>query len=523
MSGREADETTTGVPLSATMRSAPLTWQRNHPVCKCLLASLVLLVCMACVASNTKADVDTAGGLEPRSTSLKSSPREMSPLVTKSHDGEYKCSSEYAYSDFHDEAFGLVIGNCKAGTVFDVVDYGGPNSKGIYSYGGYAKGTLAACGWIESNTTPIKISATESTHCGDGSEVSTPESEFKAKVNGEGSKTEDGYPVVNQAACPEYANYRPWSSSNLEKDLIRTAPADASSGPGSNYPALKWRYTTKYDSTDGSGQYVMVRDDRITAAGEGNWVFVPRSCLPVTLPENENERIPPPPPPSASKNVFYVGSGGGISDLYVESGAWKTYGLGGSVREGTSPSAVDDPVSGFNVFYVGSDGAIWDWYIENGAWTDDRLGGSVRSGTSPSAIDSSNGRNVYYVGSEGEVWDWYVEGGVWKDYQIGGSVAVNTSPSAVYEPGGPNVFYLGSGGGITDLYVESGAWKTYGLGGSVRAGTSPSAVLESGSERNVFYVGSEGEIWDWYVEGGVWKDFGVGGSVAVNTSPSAVG
>lgn len=39
----------------------------------------------------------------------------------------------------------------------------------------------------------------------------------------------------------------------------------------------------------------MVRDDRITEAGEGNWVFVPRSCLPSTLPENAEERLPPPP------------------------------------------------------------------------------------------------------------------------------------------------------------------------------------------------------------------------------------
>jgi hypothetical protein len=38
----------------------------------------------------------------------------------------------------------------------------------------------------------------------------------------------------------------------------------------------------------------MVRDDRYNA-GEGNWVFVPRKCLPATLPENELERIPPAP------------------------------------------------------------------------------------------------------------------------------------------------------------------------------------------------------------------------------------
>ncbi len=69
------------------------------------------------------------------------------------------------------------------------------------------------------------------------------------------------------------------------------------------FQKLKWRYVTKYSSTDGTGQYVMVRDAAVTLKeekekvyGQGNWVFVPRSCLPSTLPENEEEsRIPPKP------------------------------------------------------------------------------------------------------------------------------------------------------------------------------------------------------------------------------------
>ena len=490
---------------------------RDHLVSRCLLASLVVLIYLACAANSASADVDMTGRIGKVSSPLTASPGEVKPF-TSSASGVYKCLDQY--SVIANWFYYFAIGNCRPGWELAVVGYAAENTvTHEHSYGGFVNSAFSGCGWIDTRFPLEKLNSNKNSACSSNGEFKVEESSFMEKYNG--GTIGDGNPVVNKTPCPEYANYRPWSSNNVEKELIRTAPAYAASGAGSNYPALKWRYTSKYTSTDGTGQYVMVRDDRITGAGEGNWVFVPHSCLPSTLPENSEERIPPPPPPPpVGRNVFYVGSGGGISDLYVENGAWTTYGLGGSVREGTNPSAMNDPVSGRNVFYVGSDGAIWDWYVENGAWKDYRLGGSVRAGTSPSALLSVNGRNVYYVGSEGEIWDWYIENGAWKDYQIGGSVAAGTSPSAVYSSG-PNVFYVGSGGGITDLYVENGAWKTYGLGGSVRAGTNPSAVL-SVNGRNVYYVGSEGEIWDWYVENGAWKDYQIGGSVAAGTSPSAV-
>ncbi|MFZ2114239.1 MAG: hypothetical protein WAU77_11005 [Solirubrobacteraceae bacterium] len=481
---------------------------------RCLVAGLIALVFVMSLTSFAAADVDTAGSLLKVPAASESPTGEVKPLFEKAS-GDYECSTTLAYSDVQNAADSYSIGNCKAPWRIEVVSYS--NAVGVESYGGFVTGAFSGCGWIETQYEPKKINNNSNSACGEGTsgDFVVPTTSFMERPN---SAKGDGWPVVNTRACPEYANYRPWSSNNVEQELLRTAPAYAAEAPGSRTPALKWRYITKYGSTDGSGQYVMVRDGRYND-GEGNWVFVPRSCLPSTLPENESELIPPPPPPPATSNVFYVGSGGGISDLYVENNEWKTYGLGGSVASGTNPSAVGSG-TGRNVFYVGSDGAIWDWYIENGAWKDYRLGGSVAAGTSPSVVGSGNGRNVYYVGSEGQIWDWYIENGMWKDFQIGGSVAAGTSPSAVNESGVPNVFYVGSGGGITDLYVENGAWKTYGLGGSVRAGTNPSAVI-SANGRNVYYVGSEGQIWDWYVEG-VWKDFQIGGSVAAGTSPSAV-
>ena len=191
----------------------------------------------------------------------------------------------------------FAIGNCASGWDLEVVSYASENTETHeHSYGGFVNNAFSGCGWINTAYTLEKVNSNKNTACaGSGSsrEFKVEESSFMEKYNR--GTVGDGNPVVNKVPCPEYANYRPWSSNNVEKELIRTAPEYAASSPGSNYPALKWRYTTKYASTDGTGQYVMVRDDRITGAGEGNWVFVPRSCLPATLPENAEERLPPPP------------------------------------------------------------------------------------------------------------------------------------------------------------------------------------------------------------------------------------
>jgi hypothetical protein len=329
--------------------------RRSHLVA---LVGLLALVYVSCFASAASADVDTHGGLEPVSPTTKSGLHEVSPLVTKTHDGKYKCSSAYPYSTFQASAFGLAIGNCKAGWTFEDVDYGGPSSEGAYTYGGYAEGILDGCGWIENSRTPEKLSTGESTHCGNGTEVTTPESAFLEKYNGQGigQSPHDGYFVVNKAPCEEYANYRPWSSGNVETEPLRSVPAYETNGSGA--PALKWRYTTKYASTDGTGKYVMVRDERVSGV-EGNWVFVPRSCLPATLPENESERNPPPPTVVtanalniATQNATLAGTvnpNGLETKYFFEYGTTTNYGsytTTGSAGAGTGAVAEYAPITG---------------------------------------------------------------------------------------------------------------------------------------------------------------------------------
>jgi len=82
-----------------------------------------------------------------------------------------------------------------------------------------------------------------------------------------GSNGNDGVLVSNPHDCPEYGNYRPWSSSNYERDYKGvTAPA------GSN--RLLLRYLARYPSTHGWGYWAMVRDPYSPA---GQWSFVPWS------------------------------------------------------------------------------------------------------------------------------------------------------------------------------------------------------------------------------------------------------
>ena len=269
---------------------------------------LIVLALIISATSVARADVDTMGKLREVSSTFKSSPGEVNPLVTAEKE-DYECTAKY--SDMQSGAFSWVIGNCAKGEILEAVVrrlYSDSEPEGNYALGGWVGGGFQGCGWIEDEKFKPKAKKNKpTTACSELSsgKYEVAESLFMGKHNGGAG---DGYFVVNKASCPEYANYRPWSSNNVEKEPLRTAPAYATSGPGSNYPALKWRYTTKYNSTDGSGQYVMVRDDRLSA-GEGNWVFVPRSCLPATLPENENERVPSPPTVNT----------GGISNLAPQS------------------------------------------------------------------------------------------------------------------------------------------------------------------------------------------------------------
>jgi hypothetical protein len=288
-------------------------------------------------------------------------PKGVTPLATSAN-GTYRCADDY--SVVANWYYYFAIGNCPAGAEIEVVSYASENTQTHeHSYGGFVNGAFSGCGWINTAYPVEKLNSNSHSACaGSGSsrEFKVEESTFMEKYNhdvvGEGS------PVNNPKPCPEYANYRPWSDNNVEKELIRTAPAYAASGLGSSYPAIKWRYVTKYASTDGTGKYVMAEDDRIKGAGEGNWVFVPLSCLrnsPSELPENTNERLPPPPTvttegasgvatPSATLNGT-INPNGVETKYYFEYGTTTSYGsytATSNAGAGTTGVAVHAAVTG---------------------------------------------------------------------------------------------------------------------------------------------------------------------------------
>ncbi len=270
----------------------------------------VLLLQLMILGSSARADVDMTGSLEQVTTQTG-----VKSLAT-TENGTYRCADNY--SSIGNWYYYFSLGNCRKGWELEVVSYASENTvTHEHSYGGFINNAFSGCGWIDTRFPLEKLNTKKHTACAGGGssrEFKVEESTFMEKYNH--GEVGDGDPVVNPNPCPEYANYRPWSTSNDEKELIRTVPAYAPEAPGSNYPALKWRYVTKYASTDGTGKYVMVRDDRITGAGEGNWVFVPLSCLRKNaseLPETNTERLPAASEENHPLLQFARASGGGWS------------------------------------------------------------------------------------------------------------------------------------------------------------------------------------------------------------------
>ena len=284
----------------------------------------------------------------------------VQPLSVTSENGDWRCADPY--STVANWPYYYAIGNCPNGAELEVVSYASEDpTTHEHSYGGFVNGTFSGCGWINTAFPLEKLNSAKHTACAEesGGGFKVKESSFWETLNS--SSAQDGFYVVNKTPCPEYANYRPWSESNAPKELIRTVPAYEREGLGekAGNPALKWRYLSKYASViEPKVKYVMVRDDRI-AGGEGNWVFVPRSCLPATLPTSEGEHLPPAPTvttdgassvatPDATLNAT-VDPNGVETKYYFEYGTTTSYGsytATANAGAGTSSVPVHAEVTG---------------------------------------------------------------------------------------------------------------------------------------------------------------------------------
>jgi hypothetical protein len=350
-----------------------------------LLASLAFLVSGA--AAN--ADVDMTGRLEKAgSPSLKSG---VQPLSVSSENGDWRCAD--SYSTVANWPYYYAIGNCPNGAELEVVSYASEDPQTHeHSYGGFVNGSFSGCGWINTAFPLEKLNSTKHTACVEesGGGFKVKETNFWEKVNP--GNTGDGAYVVNKVPCPEYANYRPWSENNAPKELLRTVPAYEREGSGSEHednPALKWRYVSKYTSAaEPKVKYVMVRDDRI-GGGEGNWVFVPRSCLPSTLP-SEGELLPPAPTvttenatgvatPEATLHAT-VNPHGVATKYTFQYGTTTSYGSetpAGEAGSGTGNVAVQATVAGLAA------GATYYFRIVASSAIGESVGGAVAFTTQP--------------------------------------------------------------------------------------------------------------------------------------------
>jgi hypothetical protein len=516
----------------------------KRPVATVLAAGLIVLASLACVSSIARADVDMSGRLEKvPSSPLATTPGGVKPLAT-SINGDYRCVDPY--SVIGNRPFYFAIGNCASGWDIEAVAYSGENSvTHEHSYGGYIGSAYSYCGWIDTRFPVEKLNGNSNSACKNGASNATEleESSFMEKYD-EGNANHDGNWVVNTVPCPEYANYRPWSSNNVEKELIRTVPAYALGGEHivEHEPALKWRYVTKYSSTDGTGKYVMVRDDRITGGGEGNWVFVPLSCLrqtPAELPENGNERLPPPPavttdgasalaPLEATLNAT-VNPNGVTTQYTFDWGTTTNYGKEtplGQAGAGTKNISVKALVTSL------APGTTYYFRIVASSATGESIGGPVSFATpgpveavtgEPTGVQQEQATLNGTVKPRGYIAKYYFQYGTSTAYghatpekETGSEEAAHSVVTGL-EPGSSYHYRLvATSGGVTSEGRDQVFTTSFNH-------TTPAAISEpSTGDQWVYYTGRERAVWEWTWNGSSWFNSRPGGLVAANSNPAAV-
>jgi hypothetical protein len=444
-----------------------------------------------------------------------------------------------------------VIGQCRPGWKFEVLEHTGVNSEHhTSSYGGYLEGAFDACGWIESDEGPEQIDEKLPNHCPGLNQKKSTVGTFYEKYNGQPAPTGDGYYIVNKVPCKEYANFRPWSSESVEKEEIRTVPAYALGGEHhfEHEPALKWRYVTEYASTDGSGKYIMVRDTRYNG-GEGNWVFVPLSCLRANaseLPTGEGEYVPS-PPTVATGSATYATPNATLSasvnpnsvetKYFFEYGTTESYGSYTTTENagsGTGAVTVYAPITGL------APGTTYYYRIVASSATGESVGGPESFTTQPpptattspaSSVQEIKATLNASVNPNGLDTHYYFEYGTTTSY---GSYI----PAPAGNDAGAGTASLPESATVTNLL--SGTTYHYRVVASSSAGTTYGAdqtlttEYEQSSSRwvdydpatgetGVYYRNSSGAMawWQWQPVKG-WGSGVLGGAVASGTTPAVL-
>lgn len=241
------------------------------------LRTAFLLVSACCafglVAGSAVADVAT---LVPQPLRAAASTG-VTPLASQGS-GYWYCNGNVPIQNV---ASGYVIGEC-AGTAmslyetfYTTADNG--NGTIVPWLGGYFTGNslFDQCGWIQQGGASYVGSASRSGPCSASASVSEAAFiNYGYYIGCLNATCHDGTPVNNPGTCVEYLNFKPWLSGQSPTGQIRSVPAGAQYGGGSQ---LRYRYVAKYPTAAGNDM-AMVHDIAY-GAGQGNWVFVRRSCL----------------------------------------------------------------------------------------------------------------------------------------------------------------------------------------------------------------------------------------------------
>ena len=239
------------------------------------LALLAALTCCVALAPATQAEVGTyaPNALKP----VKPQPGDINSLSTQ-ESGIFSCNVPYAVVQA--KPSGFVTGSCTRGTHLHRDAKSGEYDT-TYWDGGFVYGNYSGCGWIRIDQSDLAAAGGNDlctwTSIGyNDNEIMIASNEGTQAPNScsrnatTGRCTDGTSAVVRAGGCKLWANFRPWTSGQGATDPIRDIPA--SNG------RVKWRYVSKYTTADGSGRYVMVRDD-FSSQGQGNWGWMKESCL----------------------------------------------------------------------------------------------------------------------------------------------------------------------------------------------------------------------------------------------------
>ncbi len=513
----------------------------------------VLLLALAATAGTASARIDGTGTVVRPNTV---------PATTV-----VQCKSDawhYIANDYN----GYVIGNCAPGANMQVGWKNFPSTDKHF-YAGAIGGNFGYCGWMDADNVGPETGTTSTLgSCNTEAATQTPLTSFMLVANCRPGQCTGGAPtsVPLNRSCPYYANVKPWlNSSGALYDQAPSLPAGTPVG---------WRYITLYsrnDGTYGSQQFVMVHVlTNVSPAPQ--WGFVPRDCLPETLPATDSSGNPTDyycpslPSPSICTNAQV----GGLLDqttgnspvalrndstndqyVYFPKADRRLYGLaysssgwtyapvtGSSVSPGTKPAAILDAPSGTQWLYYNGNNANGtgntireSWWTASSGWNDITLSANARPRTSPSVLRDAGSTNqwVFYHGSDDAVWvlGW-TPGSGWVNNRLGGGIASGSSPAAVRSTstGEQWAYYAGTDGNLWCWYFSGSSWTNVQItsGGTMAAGRIPSVIRDASSGNQwIYYPGADNAVWvaGWTAASG-WSNSRLGGAVAANGSPSAV-